>query len=55
MRAAPVGVDRPVERHGPAGNAVDDALGLDLDELDPAELRRVDVPPAISKSCSRIF
>ena len=43
VRAAAVGVDRPVERHRAARNAVDDPLRLDLDELDPAELRRVDV------------
>ena len=43
--APSVGIDRPVERHRPAGDAVDDTLRLDLDELGPAELRRVDVTP----------
>ncbi len=37
MTAAPVGVDRVVERKRIAGDVIDDRSRLDLDELDAAE------------------
>jgi hypothetical protein len=46
VAAPPVGVDRPVERQVAARDVVDDRLGLDLDELDAAEVRRVEGAPA---------
>src|SRR5947209_17594442 len=46
MAASPVGVDRPVEGQELPGDVVDDGLRLDLDELDPTELGRVEGPPS---------
>src|SRR6185436_9486753 len=45
VHAAPVRVDRPVEREVAARHAIDDGLRLDLDALDPPELRGVERPP----------
>src|SRR3990170_4875126 len=45
VTATSVGVDRPVEWEVVAGDVVDDRLGLDLDEFDPAEVRGVEDPP----------
>src|SRR5436309_1193018 len=44
MTASPVRVDGPLEWEEVAGDVVDDGLGLDLDELDAAELGRVERP-----------
>ena len=44
MAASPVRVDRPLEWEEVSGDVVDDGLGLDLDELDAAELGRVERP-----------
>ena len=49
MRASSIRVDRPVERQGAAGHAVDDRLRLGLDERDAPELRRVEGLPARSR------
>jgi len=42
MRAASVGIDRPVEREVGPGDVIDDRLGLDLDELDAPEVRGIE-------------
>jgi len=44
VRAAPVGIDGPLERHA-AGtdDAIDDCAGVDVEELHPPELPRSDV------------
>jgi len=46
VRAPSIRVDRPVEGEIASRDVVDDRLGLDLDELDPPEVRSVEGPPA---------
>jgi hypothetical protein len=51
MGTSPIRVDRPVERQVVAGDVVDDGLRLGLDELDPAELRRIEGPSPELEEC----
>src|SRR5262245_22595934 len=45
VRTPPVRIDRPAERQVVAWDVVDDRLALGLDELDAAELGRIEAPP----------
>jgi len=53
MEASPIWVDRPAEREEVAGDAVDDGLGLGLDELDTRNSGASNLRRATTKSGSR--